>query len=165
MCLGIGTADRETIVVKTKARTGQEDEPMIWVVLGALGIPVWAVIGGLLWALWSHRIHKRAPGVFPCKVRAISGARGSEGWGRRTAYARWVHDVLLVHSGLPLISYQAMPVRDAQEPVSLIGGEKAKGLSHPVSVRMTLDDGSIHEVATSASSAGSLPGPLRAFAR
>jgi hypothetical protein len=133
---------------------------MIWGLLVAIGIPIWLVVGALLGALWSRHTHRSAPGVFPCKIRTISGAVGPVKWTRRTTYARWVHDVLLVHSGMALVRYQALPVRSIDDPIAPAPGVKLREVNHPVSLRMTLDDGSVLEVASAASSTELLTGPF-----
>jgi hypothetical protein len=38
---------------------------MVWILLAALGVPVWLVVGVLAAGLWSRRALKRSPGVFP----------------------------------------------------------------------------------------------------
>lgn len=137
----------------------------MWIVLTALGVPTWFVVGLLAGALWSRRIHRRAPGVFPCKIRTVSGADGSGGWSRRTSYARWVHDVLLVHSGMALVRYQAFPVRSANDPIARAPGVKLRGEGEPVSLHLTLDDGSVREVATSSSWSELLAAPFVAVTK
>lgn len=71
----------------------------------------------------------------------LSGAAGSRNWGRRATSARWIHDVLLVHSGMALLRYDALPVRSIHDSV----GQRMSScgeLTTPVSLRTTLDDGS-----------------------
>ena len=45
---------------------------MIWILLAALGVPIWLVVGGLLAALWNRRRVRRTPDAFPCKLRTLS---------------------------------------------------------------------------------------------
>ena len=45
---------------------------MIWVLLAALGVPIWLVVGGLVSALWNRRRVRRTPDAFPCKLRILS---------------------------------------------------------------------------------------------
>jgi hypothetical protein len=134
---------------------------MIAILLTALGVPIWLVIGALLGALWSRRMHRNAPGVFPCKIRTISPTAGPGGWGRRTEYARWVHDVLIVHSGLALVRIRALPVRDVAEVTPPNTSFGIKGAGQPVARQVTLDDGSVLELATPAPSAQLAAGPFR----
>lgn len=84
---------------------------MIWVVSGAVSLPIWLLIGGLLGAL---------------------------------AHA------------------DALPVRDVQGPVTRQSGVKLHG-GEPVSIRLSLDHGSLVEVAAPASSTPLLSGPFLAF--
>ena len=134
---------------------------MIWIVLAALGVPIWLVVGGLAGALWSRRRFRRAPGVFACKVRSVSGADGSGKWEGGSVYARWVHDVLLVHRGLALVRFEALPVRVVERAIKTIQGVKVKG-EDGVSIRLSLDDGSVVEIASSDASASLLSGPFLA---
>jgi len=133
---------------------------VIWIILAALGVPIWLIVGALGGALWSRKRFKGAPGVFPCKVRLVSGTEAPSKWPRATAYARWVHDVLLVHAGIALVRSRALPVADGDGPVAPAPDVKLKG-GDPVSIRLRLDDGSVVEVAAPAASADLLPGPFR----
>ena len=134
---------------------------MIWILLAALGVPIWLVLGGITWALWNRRIFRRRPGVFACKVRRVSAADASGGWQRGTSYAYWVHDVMLVHHGLALVRFEALPVRIVEQRITSARGVKVKG-DDAVSIGLTLDDGSLVEIASSSSSLPLLPGPFPA---
>jgi hypothetical protein len=135
---------------------------LIWILLAALGVPIWLIVGALGGALWSRRTFRRTPGVFPCKIRLISGSEGSGKWMRATAYGRWVHDVLLVHSGLALVRFRALPVRGVDGSISPAAGVKLKG-GDAVSIRVRLDDGTIAEVAGPGSMREVLSGPFLAL--
>ena len=100
---------------------------MIWILLAALGVPLWLVVGALSGALWSRRQFRRAAGVFPCKVRIVSGPEGPGKWTRSTAHARWIHDVLLVHVGLALVRFRALPVADRRRSHRADGRRQAQG--------------------------------------
>jgi hypothetical protein len=134
---------------------------MIWILLAALGVPLWLIVGALASVWWSRRVFQRLPGVFPCKARAVRDIDGSDKWGRKTARARWVHDVLFVHTGLALARFRALPVAGVEGPVSSVEGLEVKG-EQPVSARLRLDDGSVVEVAAPASAAELLVGPFLA---
>ena len=134
---------------------------MIWIALAALGVPIWLVLGALGGALWSRRHYRRAPGVFPCKIRLTSGSQAPGAWTRGTAYARWVHDVLLVHTGLALVRYRALPVAGIDGSISQLPAVKVKG-DAAVSVRLRLDDGHHVEVAGPGSTREGLAGPFLA---
>jgi hypothetical protein len=135
---------------------------LIWILLATLGVPLWLIVGALGGALWSRRTFRHAPGVFPCKARIISGSEDSGKWPRTTAYARWVHDVLLVHAGLALVRYRALPVAGVDEPITSAPDVKLKG-DHPVSIRLRLDDGSVAEVAAPEYAREMLAGPFLAL--
>jgi hypothetical protein len=136
---------------------------VIWILLATLGVPVWLIVGALGGALWSRRTFRRAPGVFPCKTRLISGSEDSGNWPRATAYARWLHDVLLVHAGLALVRVRALPVAGVDAQITSAPDVKLKG-DHPVSIRLELDDGSVVEVAASKDASQTLAGPFLALA-
>jgi hypothetical protein len=138
---------------------------MIWVLLAALGVPLWLVIGALAASLWSRRTFKRAPGTFPAKVRVSAGAPAGVDarWPRRPFYVRWVHDVVLVHHGLALVRTDALPVANVTGP--LIEGEPAEitrlGPS-PIVLTLHLDDGTTTELAGRTEDRDLLVGPYAA---
>jgi hypothetical protein len=132
---------------------------MAWILLAALGVPIWLVLGALGGALWSRSKFRHAPGVFPCKVRLVPGPQDSGKWPRSTAYARWVHDVLLVHAGLALVRFRALPVMGVDGSISPTPGVKVKG-GGAVSIRVRLDDGTIADVAGPGSMREVLSGPF-----
>lgn len=135
---------------------------MIWIVLAALGVPIWLVVGALAGALWSRSKFRHGTEVFACKVRIVSAPEDSGKWPRATTYARWVHDVLLVHAGLALVRVRVLPVADVDAPITSCPGVKLKG-GDPVSIRLRLDDGSLAEVATPAHAKHMLVGPFLAL--
>jgi hypothetical protein len=136
---------------------------VIWILLATLGVPLWLIFGALGGALWSRRKFRHASGVFPCKIRIVSGAEVSRKWPRATAYARWVHDVLLVHAGLALVRFKALPVAGVDAPITSAPDVKLKG-GDPVSIRLRLDDGSVAEVAAPEHARQALAGPFLALA-
>ncbi len=131
---------------------------LIAALLSILGVPLWLVVGILALAFWSRRQFQKAPGVFPCRVREILGSGEEAGWGRPKSYGRWVHDVLLLHSGLALIRYRALPVASVEKPVALAEDTRFKG--DAVSIQLRLDDGSLVEVAGPAEARQLLVGPF-----
>ena len=135
---------------------------MIWVLLAALGVPIWLVVGGLASALWNRRRVRRTPDAFPCRFRTLSAEDGSGNWIRGTASGRWVHDVLLLNNGLALARSAALSVRDIQGAVARPVGVKLRG-GAAVSIQLCLDDGSTVEVAAPESFVHLLSGPFLAF--
>jgi hypothetical protein len=133
---------------------------MIVALLVLLGIPVWFVVGVAAAALWQRRQFVRAPGVFKCKVRVTTGnVEGvKDEWRQRPAYARWVHDVLLVRRGGALFRLVALPVA---EVLSISQTESSvKGLGDaPQVASLRLDGEARVEVASMARDGRMLVGP------
>jgi hypothetical protein len=108
---------------------------MIWALLALLGVPIWLVVGALGAAIWSRRQFAGQPDVVRVKLRPLG-----QPWPRRRAYARAVHDVLVVNSGLALVRttmhgvHQATADDGAAAPV--------KGIDDPVIFALKFDDGS-----------------------
>jgi hypothetical protein len=121
---------------------------MIWILLALLGVPLWLVAGALIAGLISRRAFCRSPGVFKTKIRLHHGEVPGldESWPRLPSYARWVHDVLIVHRGMALVRSAAYPVTSCTAlPVS---AEPPRRLGDaPLSVELTLDGGAIAEMA------------------
>src|SRR6266508_3004502 len=85
---------------------------MIWILLAALGVPLWLVAGALSAGLLSRRSFRRAPGVFKSKLRLRQGKIHGldDSWPRVPGYGLWAHDVLIVHTGLALVRNTVYPV-------------------------------------------------------
>ena len=135
---------------------------MVWILLAALGVPVWIVVGVLAAGLWSRRAFKRSAGAFPAKLRAVAGEvpGGKTSWPRSAAHARWVHDVLLVHRGFALVRSEALPVESAAG--SLVKGDPGEitGLGRsPVVLALTLDGGATLELAGPSQDSDAVVGP------
>jgi hypothetical protein len=131
---------------------------LIAALLSVLGVPIWLVLGMFLLTFLSRRRFQQSPGVFECRVREVPTAREQPDWGRAKSFGRWVHDVLLLHSGLALIRYVALPVAGAEKPVEPAEDTRFKG--DAVSIQLRLDDGSIVEVAAPAEVRELLAGPF-----
>lgn len=136
---------------------------MIWILLAALGVPVWLVVGALAAAILSRRAFKRDPGVFPAKLRVVSGRSVGLGssWQRMPVYVRWVHDVLIVHQGVALVRNRALPV--ARITGSLVPGspEDVKRLGpQPILMTLVLDDGATVECVAPADARDLMVGPF-----
>jgi len=136
---------------------------VIWIILAALGIPIWFVLGALGASLLSRRSFKRRDGVFPVKLRVVSGevATLKNSWPRRPGYARWVHDVLLVQHGLALRQTEALAVAGVTRTGSERGADDIHGLGDtPLVVALELDGGASVELAASSDDRGTMVGPF-----
>jgi hypothetical protein len=132
---------------------------MVWALLAILGVPLWLVVGGLAAAMWNRRQFRNTPGVFRAKVRLTSGALDglSESWPPVAAYARWVHDVLLVNKGLALVRTLPLPIAAAEGPVEEADPHEVKRLGdNPILMQLRLDNGATIQLAA--------PGEARAVA-
>jgi hypothetical protein len=135
---------------------------VIWIILAALGIPIWLVLGGLAASLMARRSFKRRAGVFPAKLRLVSGevATLKDSWPRRPGYARWVHDVLLVQHGVALQRTEALGVTSASSSRS---ANDIRGLGDdPLVVTLELDSGASVELAASSEFRTVVVGPFDA---
>ena len=86
---------------------------MIWALLAILGVPIWMVLGGLIGAIFNRRRVQRSEGVFAVRMRGVAEDEGK--WGRK-ASARWVHDVLIVNTGIALAQTEASGVQQIAKP-------------------------------------------------
>jgi hypothetical protein len=131
---------------------------MIWVILAAVGVPLWLCALAILTLVMRNRALRARPGNVPVRVRAEGKSRWMPGHGL------WVHDVF-AYRGSPaawkegLVCVTAVSERpaDAEERKHLrrIGDE-------PVIATLTVDDGGRLDVAARASDARTLLGPYAA---
>ena len=136
---------------------------MIWVALAALGIPLWVLAGVLAASLWSRRYYRRQPGTFPAKLRLLAGsADGLEDlWPRRPAYARSVHDVLLVHHGLTLARSRAFGISTAIGSLVGCDSRTIRGLGpEPMTLTLVLDTGASFHLAARSEDRDVMVGPF-----
>jgi hypothetical protein len=136
---------------------------VIWIILAALGIPIWLVLGGLVATLLSRRSFKRRPGVFPVKLRVVTGeaAKLKASWPRRPGYARWVHDVLLVQHGGALRQTEALAVARMMGPISPADPDDIRALGDaPLVMSLELDGGATIELAAPADARATMVGPF-----
>jgi hypothetical protein len=113
---------------------------MLWATLAILGIPIWLVLGALGASQWSRRRFKAQPGVFRLAWRAS----GAEKWPRMGAYGRVIHDVVVVTRGIALVRTAVHGI-NAARPRDFEG--EVRGFDKVAAFEITLDDGSIFEVA------------------
>jgi len=136
---------------------------MIWILLAALGVPLWLIVGVLAAGLLSRKAFKKAPGVFPAKLRLSAGVASGikSSWPRLPAYARWVHDVLLVHHGLALVRNSALPVAEVSGRIVSGKPEEVKRLGpQPMLLSVVLDNGATVDVAAPAEARDVMVGPF-----
>ena len=123
---------------------------MLVAILAVLGIPPWVLLLAVLVIIWRRRQQFiKTPGVFPLRLRAVSGDLSGvkSDWPRAKSYAIWVHDVLLVHSGPPLmkttpfwISNLEIADKDSQSHSEGLGNE-------PVQFDLQLANGAMLQMA------------------
>lgn len=138
---------------------------MIWALLAILGVPLWLVVGALAASLWSRRQFRNTPGVFRAKVRLTSGTFDglSESWPPVAAYARWVHDVLLVNKGLALVRTQPLPIAAAEGRVEEADPREIKRMGdHPILLQSRLDNGATIQLAAPGEARSLACGPFEA---
>jgi hypothetical protein len=136
---------------------------MIWIVLAALGIPLWMVAGALVTTLLSRRKFRQTPGAFPAKLRVVSGevAGLRSSFPRGQLAARWVHDVLVIHRGLALARSDALGVAQATRAPTTVGDDEVRGLgAEPKAMTLLLDSGASVELAAPANTADAMVGPF-----
>jgi hypothetical protein len=122
---------------------------LVSTILLLLGVPLWMIAGMLILILWNRRRVKKQAGIFPLKVRheAESAAEKQPKW-PRTGYAQWVHDVLIVRTGIGLMQSTPYGISGLETPEKDADPKEVKGLGdHPKVLRARLDDGSILQVA------------------
>jgi hypothetical protein len=136
---------------------------MIALLAALLGIPLWLIVGALLLLVWHARQVRRAPDVFACKVRVVSGvAPGlSTKFPRRKGYAHWVHDVFALRAGPGLLRTDLLPVAGLAAPARDGDPAEVKGLGENAQLlAVRLDDGVVVEIAVPKTAAARLGGPL-----
>ncbi|MDQ1633347.1 MAG: hypothetical protein QOJ32_156 [Frankiaceae bacterium] len=136
---------------------------MILALLALLGVPIWLLVGGLGIALYNRRLQKRHPGAFPCKLRVRSGTVSGFGadWQRSPTYAHWVHDVLLVTSGVALVRTRALAVQSVTSPApGQVPAELRKLGPDPVMLTLILDENAVVEVTAPTDAGELLVGPF-----
>ena len=107
---------------------------MIWATLALLGIPIWFIALTLIVVFKNRKTVRSNPDIFEFKTKK------GDGWARRKSYARWVSDVLIVHTGMALIRTAA----DQVAAINILGPiePSPKGLGdRPTEVALTYSGG------------------------
>ncbi len=122
---------------------------LVSAILLFLGVPLWMVIGAIILIFWNRKRVKAQPGMFPVKVKAEAepGAEKEPKWSGK-GYAQWVHDVLIVRTGIGLMKSTPYGISNTEGYHQIADPDEVKGLGdHPMVIRAQLDDGSIIQVA------------------
>jgi hypothetical protein len=116
---------------------------MIWVILAAVGVPLWLIAIALITLLLRNRTLRHRPGNVPVRVRA-PGKRWDRG------HAGWVHDVFAFR-GSPAAWAEVLEYVQAAtaRPATREEAHKLRGLDEPIIATLTTDDGRTIEIAAS----------------
>lgn len=129
-------------------------------VLAALGVVLVVLAVRAVFAARRFRDHLA---VFRCRVRSLTRNRRGERprWPLRRTRARWIHDVLVLQSGLIGLSTTPHAARVAAgatlRPVSV---RRVRGLGpRPWALQLSTEDGGALEIAVAEADRGLLVGP------
>ena len=127
---------------------------MIWVILAALGVPLWLIALALLNLAYRNRTLRKRPGNMPVRVRT-SGKKWKRG------HAVWVHDVFAFR-GSPAAWEEVLEhVQGATARLATPEQDhKLRGLDQPVIATLTTVDGRTVEAAASRSDRVTLLAPF-----
>lgn len=129
---------------------------MVWVILAAVGVPLWLCAIALLTLVFRNRSLRKRPGNVPVRVRRGEAGRA------RAGHAVWISDVF-VWRGSPaawkeeLEQVSSASLRPANEDER--GGLHRIG-DDPVIASLTLGDGGTIQVAARREHAAALLGPF-----
>jgi hypothetical protein len=127
---------------------------MIWVILAALGVPLWLCAAGILTLVLRNRSLRKRGGDLPVRLRSAGGGR----W--RRGHVLWVHDVLCFRASPAGWKEELLWVGDVVvRPATDEDGLHGLG-ANPIVARLTIHDGEPIEVAVSAEDARRVHGPL-----
>ncbi|HEU5301341.1 MAG TPA: hypothetical protein VFW06_03775 [Acidimicrobiia bacterium] len=117
---------------------------MIWAVLaGALGIPIWLIVGALLTVFLSRRALKGQEDTFAVSIRRA----GESKWPRTVAYARCLRGVLVVNRGVALLRTS---IHEVDRVLEVVINPPPRKPADAVGRLLTTSDGSSFEVAAAA---------------
>src|SRR4051794_31231220 len=136
---------------------------MAYIAIAATGGAVLLLlVGACLSTLSTRRTIARTPETFRCKLQRTGrrAAKGSRGWPRTASRGKWVHDSLVLTSGMIRSQVQTLPVRFAEGSLDVIPALRIRGLGHePLVLALQLDDGTQALLAAPRSAAPVLAGP------
>jgi hypothetical protein len=127
---------------------------MVWVILAAVGVPLWLCAAGILTLVLRNRSLRKRGGDLPVRLRSAGGGR----W--RRGHALWVHDVLCFRASPAGWKEELLWVDDiVVRPATAEDGLHRLG-ANPVVARLTIHDGEPIEVAVSEEDAPRVHHPL-----
>ena len=119
---------------------------MIWALLAILGVPIWLIVGVLLSVWFSRRRFRAQEGVFALSIRP----QGEQKWPRTVAYGRCFRGIIVVNRGVALTSTSIHEVDGIAE---LALDDPPRKPAEAVGRLLTVEDGSVFEVAVGAADA------------
>jgi len=128
---------------------------VIWIILAALGIPLWMLAGALALLFSRARSLREREGDLSVRVRRQGAKRWTKG------HAIWVHDVFAFDATMLVWVDVLLPVSAATVgPVGAEDQHALRRLDAPVVASLVGDDGQLLEVAATGSRADGLLGPF-----
>jgi hypothetical protein len=128
---------------------------MVWVILAALGVPLWLCAIGIFTLVYRNRELRHRPGNVPVRRRLPGKKRWSRGHGV------WVSDVFAFR-GSPAAWQESL--LDATSVTRRVPtgdeGTKLRRLAGPVVATIVDDEGRVVEFATNANAESTLLGPF-----
>src|SRR4051794_2303464 len=118
---------------------------LVLTVVALVLAPLLVIAGAMLSCLATRWSVARSPGSFRCKVGVIKPPLTSMRWAwpRQTARAVWVHDALVVVTGVLRAHVRSLAVHFAEGDLQRAAPDVGGGLGHrPLMLTLRLDDGS-----------------------
>jgi hypothetical protein len=138
---------------------------LIWVLIGTVGALLLVAIGALLSSYYTRREVARSPQAFRCKlgIDPRTGKATRMRWPWRSAHAIWVHDSLVVVSGVVRTRISPLAVHFAEGSVGGSYDCSPSGVGpDPVFLSLELDDGTHVLLAAPRSAKSLVVGPYLA---
>jgi hypothetical protein len=153
-------AGRQTLAM-TAVQAGAAGDIMIRVVVALVVSPVLLVLVGMLVSAGrARRTVAAMPGAFRCKLRTHDDAAGVSRWPRRPSNGVWVHDSLILASGVLWAKVQPLAVHFAEGGVACATSGVGRGLGkRPLLLSLRLDDGRLADLAAPRNARGVVAGP------
>jgi len=108
-----------------------------------LGIPLWMLFGAIGLIIWNRKHVKKQTGMFVIKTRLESEHGKKKAKWSKKGYAQWVHDVLIIRSGMGLMKSTPYGVKKVESNPKIGSPHEIKGLGEkPILITVRLDDDS-----------------------